>query len=150
MAFTYSFHCTLNNFCDDVVLRYWPVVSNVSIYMYMEENFLKKPLKVVENYLLLFHIKGFQKSIQLAEENRNVEDVKFLAPLTKLSNRCENGSTPILEITYQTTGQMRKLFRVVHSICVSELFCLGRCNMMCCILFVWRLFSGGRSSGNVW
>ena len=71
-------------------------VRVVDLPCYMEENFLKKPLKVVENYLQLFHIKGFQKSMQLAVENRNVEDVKFLAPLTKLSNRCDNGSTPIL------------------------------------------------------
>ena len=63
---------------------------------YMVENFLKKPVKVVENILLSFHIKGFQKSLALAVKNRNVEAVKFLAPLAENINvRDKNGCTPI-------------------------------------------------------
>ena len=61
-------------------------VRVVDLPCYMEENFLKKPLKVVENYLQSFHIKGFEKSLELAVKNRNVEAVKFLAPLTRLSH----------------------------------------------------------------
>ena len=32
-----------------------------------------------------------------------------------------------------------KLFEAAHPICVSELFCLRRCDIMCGILFVWHL-----------
>ena len=61
---------------------------------YMVENFLKKPVKVVENILLSFHIKGFQKSLALAVKNRNVEAVKFLAPFIELPYSCDGGRNP--------------------------------------------------------
>ena len=77
---------------------------------YMVENFLKKPVKVVENILLSFHIKGFQKSLALAVKNRNVEAVKFLAPLAENINvRDKNGCTPIFVATKKDFTEILKI-----------------------------------------
>ena len=77
---------------------------------YMVENFLKKPVKVVENILLSFHIKGFQKSLALAVKNRNVEAVKFLAPLAENINvRDKNGCTPIFVATQNGFTEILKI-----------------------------------------
>ena len=56
----------------------------------------KKPLIDVENFLLSFHNKELQKSMQLAiskdlslaVRNRNVEEVKFLAPFIPFIELC--------------------------------------------------------------
>ena len=41
-------------------------------------------------------------------------------------------------INKKSRKQKMKLFEAAHPICVSELFCLRRCDIMCCILFVWH------------
>ena len=77
-------------------------VRVVDLPCYMEEDFLKKPLIDVENFLLSFHNKELQKSMQfalfkdlnLSVRNRNVKAVKFLAPFIKLSYRCDGGREP--------------------------------------------------------
>ena len=77
---------------------------------YMVENFLKKPVKVAENILLSFHIKGFQKSLALAVKNRNVEAVKFLAPLAvNINVRDKNGCTPIFVATQNGFTEILKI-----------------------------------------
>ena len=59
-------------------------VRVVDLPCYMEEDFLKKPTEMVEYQLVPFRNKGYQDSLQIAVKNRNVETVKFLAPLTTL------------------------------------------------------------------
>ena len=77
-------------------------VRVVDLPCYMEEDFLKKPLIDIENFLLSFHNKELQKSMQfalfkdlnLSVRNRNVKAVKFLAPFIKLSYRCDGSREP--------------------------------------------------------
>ena len=93
-----------NTHMEEHVLNYLSKCTKnvrvVDLPCYMEDDFLKKPLTTLKNYLLSFHIRGLLKSVavsrdlSLAVRNRNVEAVKFLAPLTKLSYSCDGSREP--------------------------------------------------------
>ena len=62
MNWSEAIQISKNNHMEKHVLNYLRKCTKnvrvVDLPCYMEENFLKKPLKVVENFVLLFHIKG--------------------------------------------------------------------------------------------